>query len=309
MTRARYVLSTADDRVWRSRHAMGLVAVALAILAFAWSAGSAIAWLAFQLWLPVIVVTWTVRAVSATTLFSFVALGATVSAPLAALIVGVTTGGDNIDGMTTRSVWVPLVEEATKILPLAAVFAFRRSRLRRAPGLTDSLLLGLALGAGFSLVEDLARGWNWDRLTALRYGPSLGSWYLFPTADRQEAVSSTITTVFPGHALLTAWVGLAFGVAARQALNRPRVNWALPATVFALSVATHGFFNATSSGDLEVPGAALQWVSTLRGHLLLWTFPIALLGAVWRDRQVLRTVPAAGPLPLRVRRWLRYAAP
>jgi len=307
MSRKRFTLSTAADRTWRTRHVIGLVIAALSVLAMAWTAGSAVIWLSLQLWLPIVAVTWTTRAVSASTLVAFFIAGASVSAPLAALAVTVSTGGQ-IDGILTRSIWVPLIEEATKILPLAAIFAVGRSRLRRAPSLTDSLLLGLALGAGFSGVEDLARGWDWDRLEALRYGPSIGSWYLFPTADVQEAATSSIaSTVFPGHAILTAWIGLTLGIAARQAMARPRFSWTLPGAAFLLAVATHGFFNATSGGDLGVAGASLQWITTVRGHLLLWLFPVAVIGAVWRDRRVLGTSAAASPLPVRIQRWLKYA--
>ena len=277
------------------------------LLALNWSGTLPVLWLQAQLWIPIVLVTRSTRSLSWSSMAAAFVLGASASATLAATF-SLALSAD-VDSPFTRSLIVPLLEETCKALPLFLLFSRPQSRLRTAPCLTDGLLLGLALGAGFSFTEDLARGWDWSRLAGLRYGPSLGGWFLFPGADLQEAANRTPVIVFAGHAMLTAWIGLSLSVVARRArAGARRMSWIIPFAVFALAVANHGFFNATSTGELDLLGRLSQWVVTMRGHFLVWAFFPAVVAAVWRDRRALKHQPSASHLPLRTRRWLAYRA-
>jgi len=51
-------------------------------------------------------------------------------------------------------IWVPIVEEVVKLLPVGLFLWFATRGNNRQPAITDGLLLGFAVGAGFAFYED-----------------------------------------------------------------------------------------------------------------------------------------------------------
>jgi hypothetical protein len=227
------------------------------------------------------------------------ALAALTGEPVAAVV---TTAGYTVD---------PFVEEFAKVAPL--VVAGLHLRTRRQWGLTDHLLVGAAIGAGFGLLEAVLR-------FAHRTGNAVdvdGGW-LLPTSLAPPMVPSPAAAVTswlpapvhaellgigagPGMNLHLAWTALAgLGVGLWFRLRGP-ARWAGPVLVL-LAGADHAASNydvaLTADSRLgDVLAAPFVAAQPLLG---LWV-AVGLAVAVVLDVRVLRAARAAAP-SLRLRR-------
>ena len=228
------------------------------------------------------------------------ALSAVTGEPVAAVV---TTAGYTVD---------PFVEELAKVAPL--VLAGLHLRTRRQWGLTDHLLVGAAVGAGFGLLEavlrfahragnavDVGGGWLLPASLTPPLVPSpaaaVTSW--LPAPVNAEFIGSL--GAGPGTNLHLAWTALAgFGVGLWFRLRGP-ARWAGPALVL-LAGADHAAANRdlspTADGAVgDVLAAPFVAAQPLLG---LWV-AVALAVAVVLDVRALRKARAAAP-SLRLRR-------
>lgn len=183
-------------------------------------------------------------------------------------------------------VWVAgPVEEALKVAPLLLVLGLARQRSRRL-AVVDIALLGTALGAGFSVVEELLR--------ALTAGSTVGFDVLELVIGWSETTSGTR---FAGHAVLTGLVALGVGLAIRLRPHLGRRSLILPVVLFAVAVLDHSLFNASNAGAVgTVPG----WMQGLHrawgaGRQAPWLFVLLLLAGTVLDYRVLDGVRGALP--------------
>ena len=189
---------------------------------------------------------------------------------------------------------VPIIEETVKILPLLAFVFWPGSRWRKSAGLSDYLVAGAALGSGFTLLEDLLRGYEWQRMLDAHTGPHLGVLYLFPAADLQYGLSSSsllhLKAAFLGHGPATAMIGLALGVAVIYGHRQGRWRWliALPAAMWVWVVWDHVWFNLSSDGAFDGALGVIQSLVGLRGHLAGWVLLVAGLAAIVLDARAIR---------------------
>jgi hypothetical protein len=197
----------------------------------------------------------------------------------------------------------PFVEETVKVVPLLVLAAHARTRRQR--GLTDHVLLGAAVGAGFGLLEAL-----------VRYGSRAGSavgvpggWLLplslsppFVPAPA-TAVTSWLPAPAGGDALLLpddsgtnlhlAWsavAGLGVGLLIR---GRGPVRLAGPLLVLLVG-ADHAAYNYDLLAD-SVVGDVLS-APFVAAQPLLWLWPLAaLVVAAVLDRRQLRAAREVAP--------------
>jgi hypothetical protein len=223
--------------------------------------------------------------------------------------------GDPLTLVVSRAGYTvdPFVEEVVKVLPLLLVAWLVRTR--RQWGVTDHLVLGSALGAGFGLLEALMRfghrtgnairvpeGWllpvGLSPPVIPDPGTVLTSW--FPAPVGSESFISEGTTT----GLHLAWSALAgFGVGL---LVRGRGPVRLAGPLLLLLVGTdHAAFNYDLAHGGR-GGALFGDVVTapfVAAQPLLWLWPlVALVAAVVLDVRTRRRVRAAGVAALRLRR-------
>lgn len=222
-----------------------------------------------QVVLEVLLLTAVTRSVGVRAGLLAMAWGTGVVAPLT-VAVGMVLNAAGIE-MTDRvgnTVIVPLIEEALKLLPVAAVaWTIGRWQLSLL-NLSDVLLLGVMSGAGFGMVEssyfDAVR-------TGERYAPHLLGLNLLPTAWGQAG--------YVGHGAATGLIALAFGCGAY--LRRGRIGarwwWAVPVAACVWVLVEHGLANAyinTGSRALLVLGG---------GRITPWLFFAAVVIAIGVD--------------------------
>ncbi|MFI0734991.1 PrsW family intramembrane metalloprotease [Streptomyces sp. NPDC021225] len=213
-------------------------------------------------------------------------------------------GGALLNTVKTASYTVdPVIEELVKITPL--LLAAWNVKIRRQWGLTDYVVTGAALGAGFGLLEAVAR-FGLDAARAISH--PAGGWVIpdslqapwIPGPDQVFAACfpAPFTTLdFGGahpaaetspHLVYTAAAALGVGI-----LIRGR-RWlrALGLVPIAAACAHHMLTNYAAAQ----PGArdTHSLVEDLNG--ILWTIPLAVLaiamGAdMWQIRRAKRTVP------------------
>ncbi|MGW0806613.1 PrsW family glutamic-type intramembrane protease [Nonomuraea sp. NPDC002799] len=207
----------------------------------------------------------------------------------------VTTAGHSVD---------PVLEEIIKIAPLLLIGCRRRARVQWR--LTDHLLLGAALGAGFGLLEAL-----------LYYGREAGKALRFPDGwvipislkppyipGLEQALTSwlpapysvsELSPVGPDTGFHIAWSALAgIGVGMLLRWRGPvRLLGLLPLVLVSATHAAHNY--DAPLGEHDTLGAALsQPFVTAEPLLGLWPL-LALAFAVWSDGRALRRAKAADP--------------
>ena len=216
------------------------------------------------------------------------ALALMLSAP-PALVFGVG------EGDLVPIVWVPLVEEVVKLLPVGLFLYFATRGNNRQPAITDGLLLGFAVGAGFAFYEDGLAG---EILSAGDGWTEVLPWsLLLPT------VSDLGNFSILNHGLWTALAGLGLGVAF---FFRPRRwAWAIAAVALVAVTLQHMIFNYFA-GDflsmLEALGRAESPPFIALPQLLLANGLVPILAVV------LGTL-AAVAFELRVLDWVSDRAP
>jgi hypothetical protein len=198
----------------------------------------------------------------------------------------------------------PVLEELIKVAPLLLIGLGARARAQWR--LTDHLLVGAALGAGFGLLEALlfvggqsggalAFPHGWVVPTSLRppYVPGVGqtlvSWLPAPYSV------SELSPIGPDTGFHIAWSALA-GLGAGMLLRGrgpARLLGLLPIVIVSAAHATHNFDVAFTARSTL--GAALARPFAATEPLLgLWPL-LGLAFAVWSDRRVLRHGKAADP--------------
>ncbi|MBF8185536.1 PrsW family intramembrane metalloprotease [Nonomuraea sp. K274] len=198
----------------------------------------------------------------------------------------------------------PVLEEVIKMAPLLVIGCRRRARAQWR--LTDHLLVGAALGAGFGLMEALlynagragtalALPDGWVVPSGLRppYIPgieqSLVSWLPAPYSV------SELTPAGPDTGFHIAWSALAgFGVGLLLRRRGPvRLLGLLPLVLVSAAHAAHNF--DVPFGERDSAGAALV-LPFVTVEPMLGVWPLLALGlAVWSDGRVLRRGKGANP--------------
>ncbi len=200
----------------------------------------------------------------------------------------------------------PVIEEVLKVLPLVLVGVLL-PRVRRQLGITDYVLVGAAIGAGFGLFESLMRfGTVRASTTSVedgylvqaslggavvvpRVGTTLTSWLPEPTST--EAILGPSTGGI-SHLAWTALAGAGIGWLWRR--SGPQRWWGLVPVVYAC--ADHMLYNyavlsGTVSGPLGPVNAAVAWVHQHLGFFVL----AGLVTAVILDRLTLASVREEHP--------------
>jgi hypothetical protein len=267
--------------------------------------------------LQLAVLGWPARSVRVGTLLLAVGAGIYGCGVLAvALQLGYTrflsaiTGQPLSDVVRTASYTVdPFLEEIVKVVPLLLLAWPVRARLQR--GLTDHLLLGAAVGAGFQLFEALLRfgsrggsavsvpgGWllpvSLSAPVVPRPDAALTSWLPAPVGSAGLLGSGTSINQ---HLAWSAVAGFGVGLLVRR---RGRVRLLAPLLVLLVG-ADHAAYNYDAlRGGAGGPGHLLAAPFVASQPLTgLWPF-LALVAAVVLDRRLLSRLQAqAGQLRLR----------
>ncbi len=180
---------------------------------------------------------------------------------------------DPLAGLSENGVvWItPVLEEILKALPLAvAVFMGRRTW--RHPGLSDLMILGFAVGAGYAFHEEAL----WERVAAS--GFDLNAGLAVPT------IFQTSGLVIVGQAVWASMIALAIGL---FVLHRRQAVFVVAATTIVLVVV--GDRMAVNDG-----GGTLAWVRQLlfNGTLTAVLFILAVAAAVTLDQRRLAATSA-----------------
>lgn len=169
------------------------------------------------------------RTVRLRTLVAFWFLGIYPAFALAVVVGRPMASIFGLNGHFVPDLWVPVTEELIKALPVLLYLAWSAWGGTFQTSATDGLLLGLAVGSGFAMHEDIV-----DRRVG---GSGFGSGSIltrfFPTAW----VSPSHAQFILGHAGWTGLIGLALGVA--FLLRRSLVVWVVPVVAFAVVSLDH----------------------------------------------------------------------
>jgi hypothetical protein len=198
----------------------------------------------------------------------------------------------------------PVIEELVKIAPLLVIGC--RSRARAQWRLTDHLLVGAALGAGFGLLEALLYVGG-DAGRALRFPDG----WVVPTGLRPPyvpGIEQALTSWLPGpysvsqlspvgpdtgfHIVWSAVAGLGVGMLLRWR-GPSRLFGLLPVVLVSAAHAAHNYDPATTTHSTAGDMLARPFV-TVEPLLGLWPL-LALAFAVWSDDRVLRRGKRADP--------------
>lgn len=162
---------------------------------------------------------------------------------------------------------VPLVEEVLKVVPLVlwVVVSMRR---RVTPSISDLMVLGYAVGAGFAFHEDAL----WSRLAADGFGGA--PWgLLFPTFLHESRFVVT-------HSGWTMLAGIGVGI---WAVHRSHSwAWVLGTAFVALAVVDHAYANARGAMT------AVLSILTFDGRLAGWLLLVGVPAVIAHDILILR---------------------
>lgn len=195
-----------------------------------------------------------------------------------ALAIGVPLG--DALGTSNRlfdSVLIPLLEEVIKGLPVLAYFWILTRRGTWQPSMTDGLMLGFLVGAGFAIYE--------DALVDRSFGSDFGIAdlaFIFPTVDDHRLIGEGRSFGFY-HAQWSALVGLAIG-AAFFFRGRFRLAWLFPIVALAVVWLDHGRVNYVA-GELGIavrssPTSDVLGSLTLGGRLPVYLLVAGIVAAV-----------------------------
>ena len=199
-----------------------------------------------------------------------------------ALAIGFPLAGMLGTGRLFDSVLVPLLEESAKSLPILLYFWYLMRRGTWQPSMTDGLLLGFVVGAGFALHEDALYG----RVFGSGFdGSELG--FIFPTiADQRVRGVGQVFGIY--HAEWTALMGLSIGAAFffRQRFRR---SWLIPVAALAVIWLDHGCVNYMIGGGGGRIFEVLRALD-LDGRLPVYLLLAGIVAAVVTEVIVLRTM-------------------
>lgn len=204
-----------------------------------------------------------------------------------------------LDGHFVPDFWVPLTEEALKAAPVLLYLGLAAWRGRWQPAPSDGLLLGFAVGAGFSIHEDAARG---DTLASGWFSGLLLSLPL-PVLEVRDAVFQEPRMIL-GHAGWTALVGLGLGIA--LLLRRSILGWAVALAAFGIVTLDHMVGNFLGGLFLETPPLLITLLDglLLAGRLPVLLFLVGIIAALAFELWILHWAAArerlfpAIPLPV-----------
>lgn len=183
------------------------------------------------------------------------------------------------------TVVVPIIDSAVYLVPVAAYYAIAiRAKLQ--PAVSDGLLIGFAVGAGYAFFEDAVIG---DILLSGDGWLAARPWSLFaPT------ISEVGDGIALNHALWAALGGLSLGVAVM--LRHRRHAWLIALIGPILTAVNHGVTNLIASsfsvggrGGLP-PLAAIADLLTLSGVLPLLLIFIGAMAVVALELRILESV-------------------
>jgi len=188
------------------------------------------------------------------------------------------------------AVYAPITEEFLKALPVAVVLVLCARNRSFRPSVGDAVLLGVAVGAGFSLYEDAlyGRGYGTGWLGAVPFSLLIPSVHPGGAFGTGYFVGGHV--VYTGVASLGLAVGLLYG-------RRFRWAWiAIPVT-FAAAVLEH----MTANGLTLIPVYASPWwvqassILTLGGHLSWMLLVGGLAVTTFAEARALRAFSGTGP--------------
>jgi RsiW-degrading membrane proteinase PrsW (M82 family) len=197
------------------------------------------------------------------------------------------------DSMFAGAIVVPILEEVLKVAPLILFLSWAGWRFRLTAGASDLMILGAASGAGFAFFEDTLLGFarsGFGRTGAGEFilrsheaTPHLGPFYLFPSMD-----IGTANTAFLGHALATAFVGLALGLARMLGLRLRKNGWVLPGVVLLWVILDHVMFNYVVDAGRLSGLTKFYYTLNVGGKLTSIVFYLALAGTLVYERWILQ---------------------
>ena len=165
-----------------------------------------------------------------------------------------------------RTTCVPFIEETLKILPIVLYLYRTRRFTQYTLGMTDMLLMGAAVGAGFGVVNDAflheSRAWNHQI-----------QW--LPTADY---VHSTFVVV--GHAVWTSIAAVALGAAM---LLRRNKQLAICIALLGLAWPIYDHFAASNFNSQNQFIATSVKLFTANGRASVFLFLVVTFGAIAFD--------------------------
>ncbi len=267
----------------------------------------------------ILLITVLTRTVSAEAALSALGLGIGVAAP-AMVLIGHGVAAIGIDPSDSPADWaiVPIVEEIVKLAPVAflAVRLWRKFRVTFNP--SDWLVLGMAAGTGFGIVENallVQNTFSVERDMRLHYGPRLGDLYLVPSAWGAAG--------YVGHGAATGFVGAAIGLSMwlkRRASKLPFAFWVPAVAGFGWIVVEHALANlhvvsGSNATFLLGNGRLTPWfylalaaavigIDARRGRASLARSPILKMRLAMLKAALLRTKPPAPKSRVAVARML-----
>jgi len=157
------------------------------------------------------------------------------------------------------AVWVPITEEALKLLPVALVLRMAMRRTVARPSVLDVTMIGAWTGGGFNLFENATAGRGAFSLAA---NPLLS--LLFPSEGKGTASGWTVAQM--GHMGHTALIvlGVSFALMYRRQFSR---TWIAPVAAIAAVLGEHCSQNAIVTGHLNSVVTKISIVLTLGGRL------------------------------------------
>lgn len=281
-----------------SRRTWRIVAWSLTVLLFlvafagvvedGWDQWFDVAWK--HLWVVgwLLLVTFRLRTTRALDVVSFFFIG---FFPVVTVVVGVAEPIESLLGASSNlqtAFVVPLVEEVVKALPLL-VWGLLTTRRGVHPTVTDLLLLGFAVGAGFAFHEDAL----WQRSTASGFEGPYGA--LFPT-------------FFSGGAFVIAHAGWSLlagaGIGLFLVHRRRPLAWILAAVPLGVAILDHMAVNWRGGGWFGSLLDRFTGSGLLAARLVLLSVVLAILHDVLVLRWTANRDRLFPPLPRE-----RWAAP
>ncbi|MDN4479698.1 PrsW family glutamic-type intramembrane protease [Demequina muriae] len=192
----------------------------------------------------------------------------------------------------TVAVWVPLVEELAKAIPLVLFLWLYSRRSGQSHGVSELMMLGFAVGGGFAVYEDLL--WNrtmasWDESVFGSFGEPWGA--VFPTFFTGYGDLLIV------HAGWTAIVGLGLALAS---IYRRRRILALCFAIAPLALVTLDHAALNMRGGFAPVVNALTLNNVLPLVVLVLGFPLAIVYDVLRRRHRPPALPVPGRALYRV---------
>ncbi len=205
------------------------------------------------------------------------------------------------DSGLVQSLFVPLLEESLKIGLVLLLMTLPWWRYRWTVGASDLLVLGAAVGAGFSFAED-----SWRALgnsfaanavwTAHRETPHWGWLYCFPSLEAKMFLGVGRRDPHPvpyylGHAGATAFLALAIGASRLWGHRRRLLRWS-PLVVWLWIMIDHGLYNLLDRTDTLAAPWGWLYAADGGGQASTWVLYLAIAATMAGEWRLLAKVGA-----------------